>query len=87
MSATKCPACEGKRLRPESLAVKVNGMSIADFTALPVSRAVEAAAKIKLNEREEKIAGRILQRNRGAAGISESRRAGLHLAGPLGGDA
>jgi excinuclease ABC subunit A len=61
MSATKCPACEGRRLRPESLAVKVNGMSIADFTALPVSRAVGAAAKIKLNERESKIAGRILR--------------------------
>jgi excinuclease ABC subunit A len=61
MSATRCPACQGKRLRPESLAVKVNGMSIADFTALPVSRAVEAAAQIKLSEREEKIAGRILK--------------------------
>ena len=34
-------------------------MSIADFTALPVSRAVEAAAQIKLSEREERIAGRI----------------------------
>ncbi|HSY12400.1 MAG TPA: excinuclease ABC subunit UvrA [Verrucomicrobiae bacterium] len=61
MSATTCPACHGKRLRPESLAVKVNGMSIADFTALPVSRAVDAAAKIKLSEREQKIAGRILK--------------------------
>ena len=62
-------------------------MSIADFTALPVSRAVEAAAQIKLNEREEKIAGRILREIARAAGISERRRAGLHLAGPLGGDA
>jgi excinuclease ABC subunit A len=61
MSATVCPACGGKRLRPESLAVKVNSMSIADFTALPVARAVEAAAKIKLSQREERIAGRILQ--------------------------
>jgi excinuclease ABC subunit A len=60
MSATTCPACGGRRLRPESLAVKVNGMSIADFTALPVSRAVDAAAQIRLNEREQKIAGRIL---------------------------
>jgi len=59
MSATRCPACNGQRLRPESLAVKVSGLSIADFTALPVSWAVEAAVKIKLNEREEKIAGRI----------------------------
>ena len=53
MSATECPACHGKRLRPESLAVKVNGMSIADFTALPVSRSLEAARKIKLSGREE----------------------------------
>jgi excinuclease ABC subunit A len=60
MSATGCPACHGKRLRPESLAVKVNGMSIADFTALPVSRVLEVAQKIKLTEREELIAGRIM---------------------------
>src|SRR5213078_2052905 len=31
MSPTECPACHGKRLRPESLAVKVNGISIADL--------------------------------------------------------
>ncbi len=60
MSATKCPACQGKRLRPESLAVKVNGMSIADFTALPVSRALATARKIKLSGREAIIAGRIV---------------------------
>jgi excinuclease ABC subunit A len=60
MSATECPVCHGKRLRPESLAVKVNGMSIADFTALPVSRALETARKIKLAGREEMIAGRIV---------------------------
>ncbi len=60
MSASECPACQGKRLRPESLAVKVNGMSIGDFTALPVARALEVAGKIKLAGREEIIAGRIV---------------------------
>ena len=60
MSATKCPACQGRRLRPESLGVKVNGISIADFTALPVSRALETARKIKLTGREAIIAGRIV---------------------------
>ncbi|HEY6272789.1 MAG TPA: excinuclease ABC subunit UvrA [Terriglobales bacterium] len=60
MSATKCTVCHGRRLRPESLAVKVNGLSSADFTALPVSRAVEVATKIRLNEREKIIAGRVL---------------------------
>jgi len=61
MSATKCSACGGKRLRPESLGVKVNAMSIADFTSLPIARALEAAARIRLNPREERIAGRILK--------------------------
>jgi excinuclease ABC subunit A len=61
MSATRCPACNGKRLRPESLAVKVGGMSIADFTALPVTRALEAAKAIRLDARQEKIAGRIVR--------------------------
>jgi len=60
MSATQCPACHGKRLRPESLAVKVNGMSIADFTGLSVARSLEVAQRIKLNGREEIIAGRIV---------------------------
>ena len=60
MSATECPTCHGRRLRPESLAVKVNGISIADFTAMPVSRALEVARKIKLTGREEIIAGRIV---------------------------
>src|SRR5258708_4321936 len=60
MSATACQVCRGKRLRAESIAVKVNGFSIADFTALPISRAVDAAGKIQLNERERLIAGRVL---------------------------
>jgi excinuclease ABC subunit A len=59
MSATECPVCRGKRLRPESLAVKVNGMSIADFTSLPIAGALEAARKIKLTGRELAIAGRL----------------------------
>ena len=60
MSATECPACQGQRLRPESLAVKVNGMSIADFTGFSVARSLDVAQKIKLQGREEVIAGRIM---------------------------
>src|SRR5262249_43685485 len=61
MSGTECPVCHGKRLRPESLAVRVEGMSIADFTAMPVSRALEKASGIRLAGRELQIAGRIMQ--------------------------
>jgi excinuclease ABC subunit A len=60
MSATDCPVCHGRRLRPESLAVTVNGISIADFTGLPVTRALETAKKIQLTGREAIIAGRIV---------------------------
>src|SRR5438270_2187826 len=60
MSATQCPACHGKRLRPESLAGKVKGMSIADFTAMPVARSVIGSHGIKLAGREAAIAGRVM---------------------------
>ncbi|HVA01973.1 MAG TPA: excinuclease ABC subunit UvrA [Terriglobia bacterium] len=60
MSAKPCPDCHGKRLRPESLAVTVAGLSISDFTALPVGQAQQAAHDVKLNPREELLARRIL---------------------------
>ena len=59
MSATACPACQGKRLRPESLAVRVAGQSIADFTALPLERALLAARELKFTGRERLIADRL----------------------------
>ena len=59
MSASVCPVCKGKRLRPESLAVKVGGMSISDFTSLPLHRALMAARELRFTEREALIAERI----------------------------
>ncbi|MGA3177609.1 MAG: excinuclease ABC subunit UvrA [Candidatus Acidiferrum sp.] len=62
MSATQCSACHGRRLRPESLAVKLAGWSIADFTALALSDARPAVDKIlsQLTPRQEEVAGRPL---------------------------
>jgi excinuclease ABC subunit A len=59
MSASECPACHGRRLRPESLAVKIDGMSIADFTALPIERALDRARGISFTAREALIAERL----------------------------
>ncbi len=59
MSATPCPVCRGKRLRPESLAVKIGGLSIADFTALPLNRALSAAINLQFTQREALVAERI----------------------------
>jgi excinuclease ABC subunit A len=63
MSATQCAVCHGKRLRPESLAVKLAQWSIADFTALSLSGARPAVDKIlaQLNERQKEIAARPLE--------------------------
>jgi excinuclease ABC subunit A len=63
MSPVPCVACAQKRLRPESLAVKVAGYSIADFTMLPISQARPAVDKIlkTLAPRQLQIAGRALE--------------------------
>jgi len=66
MSAADCESCHGRRLRPSSLAVRMNGISIADFTALPISRALQTAAVWPLSERERQVAERLVEeiRNR-----------------------
>ena len=61
VATVKCSECQGKRLQPESLAVRVAEYSIADYTAMTLSEAAKAFAKLKLNAREELIAGRILK--------------------------
>jgi excinuclease ABC subunit A len=63
MSATLCGACHGKRLRPESLAVKLAGWSIADFTALSLTAARPAVDKIisQLSARQKEVAERPLE--------------------------
>ena len=65
MSQAPCPVCEGKRLRPESLAVKVKSgtlsLSIADIAALTVSRALAAAKSLELTQEQRQIAAPILK--------------------------
>lgn len=56
-----CPECNGSRLQPESLAVRINGLSVAEYTALPIADLVDKFDVIKLTLREEKIAGLVLK--------------------------
>jgi len=56
-----CPSCEGKRLQPESLAVRVNGHGIADYTELPIADSIKRLDEIALSSRDEKIAGLVLK--------------------------
>jgi excinuclease ABC subunit A len=56
-----CPACEGARLRPEVLAIKVAGTSISAVAAMSLGDCVEFFAKLKLGKRDEKIAAQVLR--------------------------
>jgi excinuclease ABC subunit A len=61
MAEQPCPACEGARLRPETLAVKVGGISIAELTERSARAAAEWIAALELNETERAIARLIVR--------------------------
>jgi len=66
MASRPCPACGGKRLRPEALAVTIDGKNIADITAMSVTQALKWVEYLQgpdspLTERERLIAHQILK--------------------------
>jgi excinuclease ABC subunit A len=56
-----CPACNGNRLKPEVLAVKVHGHSIAEVSHLSLADARGFMETLTLTEREAKIAAQVLR--------------------------
>ena len=63
MTATPCEACHGFRLKPEALAVKIDGQHIGEVSLLSVSAAIEWAKGLpaKLDAKRNEIAQRILK--------------------------
>ena len=61
MTACPCPACRGKRLRPEALAVTVGGLSIHDVTAMPVDNEIAFFDGLTLTGNQQMIAAQILK--------------------------
>jgi excinuclease ABC subunit A len=61
MSVRPCPACNGARLRPESLAVLVGGIAINEFCALSAHAALDWLAQVQLTETERHIARLVLR--------------------------
>ncbi len=61
MTTLPCPECRGTRLRPESLAVRVGGLTIAELTAQTIRRAQEFFSGLRPTEREQLIAHQILK--------------------------
>jgi excinuclease ABC subunit A len=60
-SLRSCAACQGQRLKPQSLSVKVKGRTIADYVNLPISEALNVFDALQLTDREAIIAERILR--------------------------
>jgi excinuclease ABC subunit A len=61
MAEQPCPACKGARLRPESLAVKVGGLSIAEYSDLSAQAASEWIRDLEMTETERAIARLIVR--------------------------
>src|SRR5947199_5445903 len=61
MTTLPCPACQGARLRPESLSVRVGGKNIAELTALTVRQTLDFFNVLTLSDRERLIAAQILK--------------------------
>ncbi len=61
MREVPCPVCKGSRLKPVSLAVTVDGRSIADLCALPIGELAKLLLSTELSQRDMQIAARVLK--------------------------
>ncbi len=64
-----CPECNGKRLRAEARAVRIDGRDICDVTALTVGEAQTFFAQLRLGPTQMEMAGRILEEVRQRLGF------------------
>ncbi len=61
MRQVPCPSCHGTRLKPLTLAVTMDGRSIAEYCALPIGELAKQLRTLELSERDQVIAGRVLK--------------------------
>ena len=61
MSIKPCPGCGGSRLRPESLAVTVGGLSVAQLCDQTIESVIDFVRKLKLDARRREIASRLMK--------------------------
>lgn len=72
MSECPCPACQGRRLRRESLAVTVGGMDIDTFTRMSVTEEIAFVDSLTLTEQQLRIGERILKEIKNRLGFLQS---------------
>ena len=61
MREVPCPACQGSRLKPVSLAVTIGGKSIAEVCHLPINETADFLRELDLSARERQIGERVLK--------------------------
>lgn len=61
MTEIPCPSCKGHRLKDEILAVKINGLNIAEVTDLPISKALDFLENLELDKRQKLIGEQVLK--------------------------
>lgn len=61
MREVPCPACEGSRLKPVSMAVTLGGESIAAVCRMPINETAEFLRRLDLSPREKQIGERVLK--------------------------
>lgn len=61
MSSLSCPACKGARLRPQSLAVKINSRNISEVARMSIKEAYRFFTELKLNDKEKIIGHQALK--------------------------
>jgi excinuclease ABC subunit A len=61
MADRPCPACQGARLKPFSLAVRIGGQNIDEVSRMPVIRTMRFLQELDLSPRERLIGGRVLK--------------------------
>ncbi|MFW9936322.1 MAG: excinuclease ABC subunit UvrA [Candidatus Thorarchaeota archaeon] len=61
MNQIDCPQCKGKRLKPESLAVTINGLNIADLSNLSVKDSLKFFNNLVLNDTQKAIVKDVLK--------------------------
>ncbi len=72
LSFVACRSCGGRRLKPASLAVRVEGRSIAEISSMTVSDAIELFRGLELAERDRKIVGPVVKEIRARLAFLES---------------
>lgn len=72
MSSVNCPVCNGKRLKPESLSVTIQGKSITAVTEMSVKEGQAFFENLNLTEKEQIIAKQILKEIRERLGFMVS---------------